>query len=106
MANRMFDNLIPYTDIHEMNLDWIIAKVKEYIEKTNVMEINFENLKKYVDNYFDNLDVQNEINNKLQEMYESGELSDIIQQYLQVSSLLTYNTIADLKNAKNSYQKH
>lgn len=101
MANRMFDNLIPYSDIHEMNLDWIINAVKEYLDKVDVLEINFDELKKYVMDFFDNLDVQNEINNKLDEMYKSGELSDIIQQYLQISSLLTYNTIADLKNATN-----
>lgn len=34
----MFKNLIPYTDIHEMNLDWIIAKVKEYIIKYDLLE--------------------------------------------------------------------
>lgn len=34
----MFENLIPYTNIHEMNLDWIIAKVKEYIIKSDDLE--------------------------------------------------------------------
>ena len=35
-------------------------------------------LQEYVDNYFENLDVQEEINNKLDEMAESGELTEII----------------------------
>lgn len=58
-------------------------------------------LQNYVKNYFDNLDVQDEINNKLDEMAESGELTDIIAQYLQLAGVLAYNTVADLKSAEN-----
>ena len=61
----------------------------------------FNNLKNYVDNYFNNLDVQDEINNKLNQMAESGQLTDIIAQYLQLAGLLCFNTKADLKNAEN-----
>ncbi len=34
----MFDNLVPFSNIHELNLDWIIAKVKEYIIKYDDLE--------------------------------------------------------------------
>ena len=61
----------------------------------------FNNLKNYVDNYFDNLDVQEEINNKLNEMAESGQLTEIIAQYLQLAGLLCFNTVNDMKNATN-----
>lgn len=102
----------PYTDFENLNLDWIIKTVREYVDRIDDVEIDIEEVKKYVqdkiteietfvDDYFENLDVQEEINNKLEEMYESGELSDIIQQYLQVSSLLTFNTKSELKNASN-----
>ena len=43
----------------------------------------FEELKYYVDHYFDNLDVQEEINNKLDQMADSGELGEIIASYVQ-----------------------
>lgn len=33
MKYKMFDNMIPYTNVHEMNLDWIIQKVYEYMQK-------------------------------------------------------------------------
>ena len=56
-------NEFPYTNFHEMNLDWIIARVKEWLaiaenwEKwKDDMEAAFEDLKDYVDSYFDNLD--------------------------------------------------
>lgn len=42
----------------------------------------FIELQNYVDNYFKNLDVQDEINNKLNEMAEDGELENIISNYL------------------------
>lgn len=62
-------------------------------------EINgiVEELKDYINNYFDNLDVQDEINNKLDEMVEDGTLTEIIAQYLQLPNLLAFDTRADLK---------
>ena len=61
----------------------------------------FVELKDYVDNYFKNLDVQEEVDNKLDEMAASGELADIIAQYLRVASVLGYDTKASLKSADN-----
>lgn len=58
-------------------------------------------LQNYVKNYFDNLDVQDEINNKLDEMAESGQLADIVAQYLQLAGVLGYNTVNDMINASN-----
>lgn len=91
----------PYSNFNNLNLDWIIAKVKEYVDKTDKLEINFTDLKNYVMNYFDNLDVQQEINNKLQEMYDNGELATLIAQYLQTQSLLVFRNKYYLKNATN-----
>ena len=56
---------------------------------------------KVIEHWLDNLDVQDEINNKLDEMAESGELADIIAQYLQLAGVLAYNTAADLAAAEN-----
>ena len=58
-------------------------------------------LQDYVTHYFDNLDVQEEINNKLDEMAESGELEEIIASYLNVNAILAYNTKDDMINAEN-----
>lgn len=62
---------------------------------------NMISLQEFVKNYFKNLDVQDEINTKLNEMAESGQLADIIAQYLQLAGLLCFNTIEDMKNATN-----
>ena len=58
-------------------------------------------LQNYVKNYFDNLDVQEEINNKLDEMAENGQLADIVAQYLDLACVLAYNNVSELKNAEN-----
>ena len=67
------------------------------IEVQNLMT----QLQNYVDHYFDNLDVQEEINNKLDEMAENGQLTDIIAQYLQLAGVLAYDTKTAMKTATN-----
>lgn len=88
----------------------LLCKVVEYLNKvidtTNAIGTQtedltnaFNELKSYVDNYFTNLDVQEEINNKLDQMAESGELAEIIGQYLNTIAVQGYNTLEDLKNS-------
>ena len=61
----------------------------------------FTELQTYINNYFDNLDIQTEVDNKLDEMAESGQLADIVAQYLKVASVLGFDTKASLKSADN-----
>ena len=56
--------------------------VEEYIAKFDVLSGKFIELKDFVEDYFDNLDVQEEINNKLDEMAEDGTLADIIANFI------------------------
>lgn len=86
----------------------VVDHLNEVIKNSNEQNTVIQNLynayvtlKDYVDNYFDNLDIQEEIDNKLDEMAKSGELSDIIAQYLKVASVLAYDTKASLKSADN-----
>lgn len=66
--------------------DFLEKKVFPAIEEnTNITEETqkaFIELQNYVRDYFNNLDVQEEINNKLDEMTESGVLQEIITSYL------------------------
>ena len=50
-------NIFPYTDFHELNLDWIIAHFKEFIEEINSLEAwrstheaEYQELKQLYDN--------------------------------------------------------
>lgn len=68
--------------------------VQDYIDR-------FVALKDFVDDYFDNLDVQEEINNKLDEMAEDGTLTEIISQFLGLGALVVVDTVADMISAEN-----
>ena len=62
-------------------------------------------LKDYVDNYFDNLDLQTEVDNKLDEMYENGQLQSLIEQFIDLEVTFTFDTIEDMKEATNLVDK-
>ena len=76
---------------------------EDYIDLTNEYTQKFIELKEYVDNYFDNLDVQEEINNKLDAMVEDGTLQQLIASYLQTQIIYdtTLDMIADAEHLEN-----
>ncbi len=79
-------------------------KINELVDANNDEDDNvknlydaFVNLYQYVVDYFENLDVQDEIDNKLDEMAESGQLEELIAQFLGTNALFCFDTLADLK---------
>lgn len=83
----------------EMNK--IINSVNLSGEQVENLTNAFNTLQDYVNNYFENLDVQDEINNKLNEMAEGGELTEIISEYLNTKTVLAFNTITEMKSSEN-----
>ena len=80
-----FYNKYPYTDFHELNLDWVIARVKKLTEDWlatqeawNNTQEQWQQLYDYVHDYFTNLDVQDEINNKINQMILDGTFLTIV----------------------------
>ena len=72
--------------MHELNLDWILAKVKELATEWLQVHTEFETmqqlvngLEEYIRDYFENLDVQEEIDIKLDEMAGDGSLLALIR---------------------------
>ena len=65
-----------------------VIKNEENVE-SNVAKLNqaYLELFTYVKDYFDNLDVQEEINNKLDEMVEDGTLTQIIGDFIEFSKI-------------------
>ena len=80
--------------------DTVVPAVNNNAEALEEVQQKMIELKEYVDNYFDNLDIQTEINNKLDEMADSGELASIIAQYLDAQFIYGFDTIANLKGAE------
>ena len=79
----------------------VIPSIQDCEEAVIELQGLYEELKNYVDHYFDNLDVQEEINNKLDDMVEQGTLQEIITSYLQVNGVLSFDTISDMSDSEN-----
>lgn len=84
-----FFDRYPYTNFHNVNLDWVLQAVKAWgalVEQNNTAFQNLqeanESFKTYVTTYLENLDVQEEINNKLDDLLESGTLTPYMQPYI------------------------
>lgn len=89
-----FFDQYPYTNFHNVNLDWVLERVKEWgelVEQNNTafheLEEANESFKRYVENYLADLNIQAQIDDKLDRMFESGELTDYLQPY--ISSTVT-----------------
>lgn len=79
----------------------VIPAVNNNGKVVEELQEKFVALKTYVDNYFDSLDVQQEINNKLDELINTGEMAEIIAQYLSIPSVHGYQTVNDMKVSEN-----
>ena len=82
----------------------VIPTVNNNANAVEELQELYIELKNYVDNYFDNLDVQEEINNKLDEMAEDGTLADIISQYLQFTFVYGFDTVSDMKSTTSLHE--
>ena len=84
-----FFDRYPYTNWHNVNLDWVLERVKEWGQMVEANDQAFKDLeeanasfKEYVTNYLQDLDVQEEINIKLDSMLSSGVLIEYMQPYI------------------------
>lgn len=99
-----FDESLSYYEclcaLYSYLKDTVVPAVNNNAEALEQVQKAMIELKDYVDHYFENLDIQTEINNKLDEMADSGELASIIAQYLDAQFIYGFDTIADLKGAE------
>lgn len=102
----------PYTNFHELNQDWFLNEFNKVLKEWAEMKKNFNNLndafndlKTYVHDYFKNLDVQEEINNKLDEMVNNGTFPRLLKSMLNYVCAEWYGAkgdgISDDTNALN-----
>lgn len=82
-------------------------EINKIINSENILGEQVENitngfitLENYVNNYFNNLDVQEEINNKLDSLAQDGTLTQLISQYLNSAAVQGFNTVNDMKNGE------
>ena len=77
---------------------WLI----NYLQKTVIPALNNNaEAVKEIQDWIKNLDLQDEVDTKLDEMAESGELQEIISEYLNSKAIFGFDTIEDMKSATN-----
>lgn len=79
----------PYTDFHNLNLDWILETTKDLNTKWDDYYKQWNQWQQDVQNYIDNLDYIGAIDAYLDGLKNSGELSDIIDTWLTDYGLIT-----------------
>ena len=79
----------------------VIPTLNENGEAVEELQELYVELNNYVAHYFDTLDVQEEINNKLDDMVEQGTLQEIIADYLNSKAVFGFDTVEDMKEATN-----
>lgn len=73
-----------------------------YLQKTVIPVVNNNaQAVEELQNIINNLDIQDAVDTKLDEMAESGQLTDIIAQYLDLAGVLAYGSINEMANAEN-----
>lgn len=98
---------LPTSYLESMSYYEMLCWLCKYLENTINPAINqnaeaLKELQEYVSNYFKDLDVQEEINNKLDEMADDGTLAQIINvEMIGTLSNLTTTNKTDLVNAIN-----
>jgi len=105
--------VLPLAFDESMSYYECLCALLNYINDTIVPDINntndglgelqgfYEELQSYVNNYFENLDVQEEINNKLDAMAEDGTLGNIINPYLETYKNELLETYTEFTNTVN-----
>ena len=83
----------PYTNFHEINLDEIIKIMREMQDEWEATKTEWASYKDFIDNYFANLDVSQEVLDALRVMASTGELNTIMDPTIAtaVSSWLAAN---------------
>lgn len=101
----VYDNTMSYYEelvaLIKYLQDTVVPAINSNAETITILSNAIEQLQQYVDSYFKNLDVQNEINNKLDQMATDGTLQEIITTYIQSNVAWTFDTVADMKSATN-----
>lgn len=104
------ENLGPYTNFHELNQDWFLQEFNKLVAQWKAMQKNFDSLqdafndlKNYVQDYFKNLDVQEEINNKLDSLVADGYFDTFLNDYFKNLKKRVFILIGD-SYGENPYE--
>lgn len=105
---------LPSSYVESMSYYETLVWLINYLQNTIIPTLNnngeavtelqglFVELQNYVNTYFDNLDVQEEINTKLDEMVEDGTLEEIIGEYINDKVQFIFPKFEENQNSSDS----
>lgn len=93
---------MPASYIESMTYYEMLAWICNYVEKTVIPAVN-NNAEAVaeIQHWIETLDLQDEVDNKLDEMAENGELAAIIAEYLNAQAIMVFSNVSDMKSAEN-----
>lgn len=108
---RIIGMTTPYVYDNNISLLELVRRLYKFVNElaTCVQKLDeeFTDLKNYVNNYFDNLDISSEIKTVLQEMIDDGTLAEIINQELLGNINNEITSINEtLETVNNTLQSH
>lgn len=85
----------PGTNFHDLNLDWLLLEMKKCLADWETTKTHFASKEEewdakiaYVYNYFQNLDLQSEVNTKINAMIADGSFLDIIEDTVEAQTIV------------------
>lgn len=83
-----FENF-PYTDFHNLNLDWVLQTTKDLNNKWDYYYAEWDSWQKSVQSYIDDLDYTKAIDDYMDALKDSGQLADILDTWLTDYGIIT-----------------
>ena len=100
----------PYSNFHKLNQDWFLNEFNKVLKEWGEMQKSFNSLndafndlKNYVQDYFKNLNVQEEINNKIDSLVANGYFNTFLNDYFKNLKKRVFILIGD-SYGENPYE--
>lgn len=104
----------PYTNFHDMNLDWILSQIQELTKEWLTFSDNMEKwktdtdtalkeLKTYIDEYFENLNIDDVISDFIRDGFFDDAINKAILNRTQINTRMVYSNFFDYSNHNGAY---
>lgn len=88
----------PYTNYHDLNLDWILNEISELINEWSKFNNDWSDWKKSVDDFIEwakTVNIEDAVSNVLNEWYEDGKILPLIAPFLPIVTPEMFNAVGD-----------
>lgn len=94
-------DLYPYTNFHELNLDWILETMKKLAKDWAQVETEWKSLREYVESFFSSENFEQAVTASIMDLFDKGFFDDLFQ-----GTIATPDTIQAIVNAYAKNNRH